>query len=99
MKKKMRKALMVILFAVFAVSTLMALLQWMDNSEGEAAYADAAQIAMHAPEKELPRETQPEMTEPAAPAEPVTYWAPVPVKESTEMEEMKQIWQNWKAIL
>lgn len=95
MKKKMRKALMVILFAVFAVSTLMALLQWMDNSEGEAAYADAAQIAMHAPEKELPRETQPEMAEPAVPAdvpaEPVTYWAPVPVKDSTEMEEMKQI--------
>lgn len=94
MKKNVRKVLRIILVVVFIISTAMMLLQWLDNSGGEEAYHDALNIAMQEKPQETPAAPQPteaqiEATEP--PAEPVTYWVPVPVEGDPVMEEMAGI--------
>lgn len=86
---------MCILLAVFVVSTLQALRQWLDNTEGETAYGTAVEIAMNTPKETLPEQIPPEVTEPAEPAEaaaePVTYWVQAPVEGDAVVKEMAGI--------
>ena len=89
MKKKIRKIAMVLLFAVFVVSTGLAVHQMLDNAGGEDAYAQAMAIAAKAPEKTGAAEaTVPAATE--AP-EPVKVWIPATVEDDPELERMKEI--------
>lgn len=89
MKKKLRKIAMCILILVFVVSTALSLRQFRDNAGGESAYQDAMEIAMNSQTEEVPDETEPPATTPAA--EPVTVWEPAPVTDDPVMEEMAQI--------
>ena len=45
MKKMIRKIAMLVLFAVFVISTVLLLRQWSDNARGESSYQDAIAIA------------------------------------------------------
>lgn len=83
---------MVILLAVFVVSTVMLLRQWKDNAGGETTYQDAMNIAMNTPRQEKNETEEPEPTAAAAEAEePVSIWVPVPVEDDPVAEEMLQI--------
>ena len=92
MKKTIKRIFMVMLFAVFALSCVMLLRQWLDNEGGETAYEDAMSIAMQQPGAEQLDETQAVFPEPtAAPSEPISVWVSAPVEDDPVMEEMARI--------
>ena len=75
MKGKRRRLLRLILIVIFFVSTGLWLSQRVDDAEGEAAYENALQSAMHGESGEVPVET---VTEPTFLE---TAWVPAPVEE------------------
>lgn len=97
MKKKIRKMIMLVLLAVFVVSTALLIHQWMDNADGDAAYEDAMNIALGKPKEEQTVQSQPAQNQPESTAakekteEPVLVWEPAPVENDPVMEEMAQI--------
>lgn len=92
MKNRIRKIAMPVLLAVFVVSTILAVRQWIDNAGGDAAYAGALDIALQTPKEETSEPEQSAPTEPVAEeTEPVTVWVPVPVEDDPVVAEMAQI--------
>ena len=88
MKKRVRNLIRLVLLVVFAVSTVLLIRQWRDNTDAEAAYQDAVSIAMQKTAEKLPEKTK---AEPAEPEKPVTIWVPAPVEDDPVMEEMTGI--------
>ena len=88
MKKRVRNLIRLVLLVVFAVSTVLLIRQWRDNTDAEAAYQDAVSIAMQKTAEKLPEKTK---AEPAEPEKPVTIWVPAPVEDDPVMEEMAGI--------
>ena len=88
MKKRVRNIIRLVLLVVFAVSTVLLIRQWRDNTDAEAAYQDAVSIAMQKTAEKLPEKTK---AEPAEPEKPVTIWVPAPVEDDPVMEEMTGI--------
>lgn len=88
MKKRVRNLIRLVLLVVFAVSTVLLIRQWRDNTDAEAAYQDAVSIAMQKTAEKLPEKTK---AEPAEPEKPVTIWVPAPVEDDPVMEEMSGI--------
>lgn len=93
MKKKMRRAMMLVFLTVFVGSTVMLLRQWKDNASGETAYADAMAIAMSSRGETTETETVPEeMAEAKIETdEPMNVWVPTPVEDDPVMDEMAEI--------
>lgn len=88
MKKKLRKIAMIILLAVFLVSTALLLRQLLDNSSGEASYRTAQEIAANVPQTQ--RE-EPVLPVTDSEAQPVSRWVPAAVEDDPYMEEMAAI--------
>ena len=88
MKKRVRNLIRLVLLMVFAVSAVLLIRQWRDNTDAEAAYQDAVSIAMQKTAEKLPEKTK---AEPAEPEKPVTIWVPAPVEDDPVMEEMTGI--------
>lgn len=88
---------MLVLLAVFVVSTALLIHQWMDNADGDAAYEDAMNIALGKLKEEQTVQSQPAQNQPEPTAakekaeEPVLVWEPAPVENDPVMEEMAQI--------
>ena len=89
MKKIIRKIAMVILLAVFLISTALMLRHWRDQADGAAAYEAALSIAMEKDGQKQPEVTKSAPTETAA--EPVSHWIPVPVEDDPAAEELAGI--------
>lgn len=91
MKKRIRKLIMGILLVVFLVSTALMLRQFLDNAGGEAAYAEAVQIAGTRQEKPEPQKTEPVSPQTEPGGEPVCRWVSAPVENDPVMEELANI--------
>ena len=88
MKKMIRKIAMLVLFAVFVISTVLLLRQWSDNARGASSYQDAIAIAAEKAEyvsEHMQVGTVNKMEEQA----PV--WVPAPVGNDPMVEELAQI--------
>ena len=83
MKKRTRKLLSVILAAVCILSAGLYLRYQLDYSSGDDAYSDAEALAMQTEATVPSEETVPEETTAAEP-----YWAPVPVEDDPNVEEL-----------
>lgn len=107
MKANAKKILTAVLLAVFLFSTARVLTQWLDQSEGDDAYRNAAELAQSSQNSTLPitatteavDATEPPVTEaPTAPPEP--EWIPAPVEDedphletlaSTDLDTLRQV--------
>lgn len=90
MNRKLRKIAMLVLAAVFAVSTALMLRQWKDNAGGESAYENALAIAMQK-EKAPAETTLSDTVSEVQTGELTSAWVSVPVVDDPVMEEMAEI--------
>ena len=91
MKKRIRNIVRFVLLAVCIGSTVLMLRQWIDNTNAEKTYHEAAVIARQpVAEKPAEPERQRDLTVPD-PERPDTFWVPVPVEGDPVMEEMAGI--------